>query len=142
MLNRLALVADGWVASGHYTADQFLAGITTIRDRARAGGRDPDRLGYTKVQGISVHRDANVARERARRHWQRYYGPSFDVDHAVIHGTPDRCAAQLARFRAANARTLTLILEPTSLDGAELDLLWSTTQQALRTAPADRGREA
>jgi probable F420-dependent oxidoreductase len=128
MLNRLAGVADGWIASGHWTVEEFLTGVTTVRDRAAASGRDPDRLGIAKVQGVSVHRDGKQARERARSHWQRYYGPSFDVDRAVIHGTPEQCTELLAGFRAADAPGVTLILEPTSLEPAELDLLWETAK--------------
>jgi probable F420-dependent oxidoreductase len=86
MLNRLALVADGWVASGHFTTAEFLGGIRTIRERAEASGRDPDRLGITTVQGVSVHRDGREALDRACRHWRRYYGPAFDVERSVIHG--------------------------------------------------------
>ncbi|WP_433555781.1 LLM class flavin-dependent oxidoreductase [Pseudonocardia xinjiangensis] len=129
MLNRLALVADGWVASGHFTTAEFLAAIRTIRERAEASGRDPDRLGITKVQGVSVHRDGRVALDRARRHWQRYYGPAFDVERSVIHGTPEQCAERLAAFTAADGRELTLILEPTSLDVEELDLLHEATRE-------------
>jgi probable F420-dependent oxidoreductase len=128
MLHRLARVADGWIASSHWTVEEFIAGTTTVRERAAEGGRDPDRLGIAKVQGVSVHRDGKQAKERAHSHWQRYYGPTFDVDRSIIHGTPEECTELLAGFRKADAPEITLILEPTSLEPAELDLLWETAK--------------
>jgi alkanesulfonate monooxygenase SsuD/methylene tetrahydromethanopterin reductase-like flavin-dependent oxidoreductase (luciferase family) len=123
MLDRVALVADGWCASGHYTFDDYQRGTGRIRAKAAELSRDIETVSFSKVQGVSVHADRNVARSNAVTHWQRYYGPSHDVDHATTYGTPDECIADLRRYAAIDVPAITLILEPTSMSLDELALL-------------------
>lgn len=123
MLDRVPEVADGWCASGHYTFNEYERGVTRIRERAATLGRDPDAIAFSKVQGVSVHASQEEARRRAEAHWQRYYGPAHDIDHATVYGTPDECIAALQPYAAIDTPAITLILEPTSMNLHELSLL-------------------
>jgi alkanesulfonate monooxygenase SsuD/methylene tetrahydromethanopterin reductase-like flavin-dependent oxidoreductase (luciferase family) len=123
MLDRIAAIADGWTASGHYTFDDYERGAARIRTRASELGRDIETIHFSKIAGVSVHADHDSARRNAVTHWQRYYGPSHDVDHATTYGTPDECISQLRRYAAIDVPELRLILEPTSMSLDELALL-------------------
>lgn len=129
MLDRIAAIADGFCASGHYTGADFESAVRRVRERATELGRDPDALAMTKVQNVSVHADRAEARRRAALHWQRYYGPAHDIDKATTYGTPAECAEALGFFASIDAPTITLILEPTSLEVDELELLARTVEQ-------------
>ena len=121
MLDRIPLVADGFCASGHYTAADFERAVYRIRGNARDAGRNPDGIDMTKVHCISVHANPAEARRRAAEHWQRYYGPAHDIEKATTYGTPGDCAEQLSFYANLDAPSVTLILEPTSMDLEELE---------------------
>jgi probable F420-dependent oxidoreductase len=123
MLDRVPEYADGWCASGHYTFAEYERGIARIRAGAVTLGRDPDTIAFSKVQGVSVHASHEETRRRAAEHWQRYYGPSHDIDHATVYGTPEECVAALSAYAAIETPVITLILEPTSMVLDELALL-------------------
>jgi probable F420-dependent oxidoreductase len=123
MLDRVARIADGWCASGHYTFAEYKRGVARIRAGAEALGRDPDTVAFSKVQGVSVHANHDEACRRAAEHWQRYYGPSHDIDHATVYGTAAECIAALSAYAAIETPSITLILEPTSMALDELALL-------------------
>lgn len=123
MLDRVPEFADGWCASGHYTYDDYVRGVARVRERAAALGRDPDSIAFSKVHDVSVHASRDEARRRAAEHWQRYYGPSHDIEHSTVYGTPDECIAALKPYAAIDTPTITLILEPTSLSLDELSLI-------------------
>ncbi|HEX5370419.1 MAG TPA: LLM class flavin-dependent oxidoreductase [Dehalococcoidia bacterium] len=126
MLRRIARVADGWIGGGSPIA-RFLAGVKTLHDCAEEFGRDPESLGYAKLQGISVAKDAATAKARAETQWKSYYGPNFDVEAATIYGTPADCAAKLDEFTTAQCSRVTLALEPPSLDLEYLEMLAEIT---------------
>jgi alkanesulfonate monooxygenase SsuD/methylene tetrahydromethanopterin reductase-like flavin-dependent oxidoreductase (luciferase family) len=123
MLDRIPAIADGWCASGHYTFSEYARGVARIRARAVDLGREPDSIAFSKVQGVSVHASHDEARRRAAEHWQRYYGPAHDIDHATTYGTPDECIAILSAYAGIETPSITLILEPTSMNLDELALL-------------------
>ena len=82
-----------------------------------------DAITFSKVQGVSVHASHDEARRRAAEHWQRYYGPPHDIDHATVYGNPDKCVAALSAYAGIDTPSITLILEPTSMSLDELALL-------------------
>jgi probable F420-dependent oxidoreductase len=126
MFRRIARVADGWVG-GSGGIDRFLAGVESIRGFATEQGRDPDSLGFSKLQNVSLDADPARARQLAETHWQEYYGPSFNVEAATIFGTPEQCAEQLSAFEQASAPQVTVVMEPSSLDLRQLELLAGIT---------------
>jgi probable F420-dependent oxidoreductase len=123
MLDRVPEIADGWCASGHYTLAEYDRGVARIRARAASLGRDPNSITSSKVQGVSVDARHDEARRRAAEHWQRYYGPTHDIDHATTFGTPDECVGTLKAYAGIDTPSITLILEPTSMSLDELALL-------------------
>ena len=126
MFRRIARVADGWVG-GSGSIDRFLAGVESIRTFAREQGRDPESLGFAKLHNVSVDVDPAKARRLAEDHWHEYYGPSFDVEAATIFGTPEQCAEKLSLFEQASAPVVTIVLEPSTLDPAQLETLAGIT---------------
>ena len=127
MHKRLAEIADGWVGPGGAPADSFVSGVKRIREFAVEKGRDPDTLGFGKLINVSVDTSKGKAFNMAKEHWSEYYGPNFDVDKSAIYGEPEVVRAGLREFSEADTPEVTLILEPSSLDIAQLELLAKTT---------------
>lgn len=123
MLDRVPALADGWIASSHYTIDTFLRGVDRVGDTAASLGRDFGSIGIAKVQDISVHADRDEARIRAAAHWQQYYGPTHDITTSTTFGTVDDCITELQRLKQASSAEVTVIFEPTSFGLTELALL-------------------
>ena len=126
MQRRLAGIADGWVGPGGAPADNFVAGVSRVREAAREHGRDPDSLGFGKLINVSIDRNRERALALARAHWNTYYGPNFNVERSAICGEPDQVAAALREFGKAQTPEVTLILEPSTLDLEQLQLLAET----------------
>jgi alkanesulfonate monooxygenase SsuD/methylene tetrahydromethanopterin reductase-like flavin-dependent oxidoreductase (luciferase family) len=118
-------VADGWVG-GAGAIDRYLELATAASGYCEAAGRDPDTLAIGKLQCVSVDENADVARERALKHWQTYYGPRWDIAN-TIHGTPAQCAEQLAVFRSVAWPSMTLVMEPSGLGLDQLEAVASIT---------------
>ena len=129
MLRRLAEIADGWVGSGGAPAENFVSGVKQIREFARAKGRDPDTLGFGKLINVSVNQSKDTAFDLAKAHWGEYYGPNFDVNKSAIFGEPDTVTQGLQAFCETDCPEITLILEPSSLDLGQLELLAKTTER-------------
>ena len=122
-----AEIADGWVGSGGAPAENFVSGVESIKGFAKEKGRDPETLGYSKLINVSVAETKAKAFDLAKEHWGEYYGPNFDVDKSAIYGEPEAVRAGLREFGEADTPEVTLILEPSSLDLAQLELLAKTT---------------
>lgn len=131
MLRRLTEIADGWVGSGGAPAENFVAGVESIKGFAKERDRDPATLGYSKLINVSVAGTKQKAFDLAKEHWSEYYGPSFDVDKSAIYGESDAVRAGLREFGEADTPEVTLILEPSSLDLAQLELLAKTTENLM-----------
>jgi probable F420-dependent oxidoreductase len=126
MFRRIARVADGWLG-GSGSVDGFLKGVESIRGFAVEAGREPDALGFAKLQNISIDENTTTARAMAEGHWKTYYGPNFNAESSTIFGTPDECREMLQVFKQAASPRLTLVLEPSSLDLHQLELLAGIT---------------
>jgi len=131
MLRRLAEIADGWVGSGGAPAENFVSGVESIKGFAKEKGRNPDTLGYSKLINVSVADTKQKAFDLAKEHWSEYYGPNFDVDKSAIYGEPHAVRAGLREFGEADTPEVTLILEPSSLDIGQLELLAKTTENLM-----------
>ncbi|HSE94458.1 MAG TPA: TIGR03619 family F420-dependent LLM class oxidoreductase [Methylomirabilota bacterium] len=111
-LRRAARLGDGWV-SYLYTPERYRTALRKIRAMAAEAGRDlgagrgfeAAHLAFTVVDD-----DWERARATAAGSLDRQYRQSFDALAAkyCVLGPPDRCAATLARFVEAGARTLIL----------------------------------
>jgi alkanesulfonate monooxygenase SsuD/methylene tetrahydromethanopterin reductase-like flavin-dependent oxidoreductase (luciferase family) len=131
MLRRLAEIADGWVGSGGAPAENFVSGVESIKEFAKEKGRDPGTLGFGKLINVSVAETKSKAFDLAKEHWGEYYGPNFDVDKSAIYGEPEAVRAGLREFGEVDTPEVTLILEPSSLDLAQLELLAKTTENLM-----------
>jgi probable F420-dependent oxidoreductase len=126
MFRRIARLAEGWVG-GSGSVDSFIKGVEMIRGFAVEEGREPDALGFAKLQNISIDRSSARAREMAESHWKTYYGPNFNIEASTIFGTPEECRERLEVFKQAASPRVTLVLEPSSLDLRQLELLAEIT---------------
>ena len=128
MLRRLAEIADGWVGSGGGPAEGFVSGVKRIKEFAQEKGRNPDSLGFSKLINVSVAQSEDKAFTLAKAHWGEYYGSNFDVEKSTVYGEPGAVSAGLREFCEADTPEVTLILEPSSLDLGQLELLAKTTE--------------
>ena len=131
MFLRLTVFADGWVGSGGAPAETFVSGVNRIKEFSIERGRDPNTLGYGKLINVSVNNSKSTAFNLAKEHWGEYYGPNFDVDKSAIYGQPDTVRAGLRKFGEADAQEVTLILEPSTLELAQLELLAKATENLM-----------
>jgi probable F420-dependent oxidoreductase len=132
MMKRVARLADGWCASSGPNIEQFLTGAGRIRDWATEAGRDPDSLGFVKQHNVSIDADPELAKRRAQEHFQRYYGPRFNIASATT-GSLSQVTDELEWFTNTNARELTLALELPNLDLGHLELLARATEGLRKT---------
>jgi alkanesulfonate monooxygenase SsuD/methylene tetrahydromethanopterin reductase-like flavin-dependent oxidoreductase (luciferase family) len=128
MLRRIGRLADGWVSSAGTPIDAFLAGVKQVRAVAAEKGRDPDSLGFAKLQFVSIAGDKAAAAEQAHKHWDVYYSRSYNVDGGVTHGTVADVEAGLRPLLETDAPEVTLIVEPPGLDLSQLELLLEATR--------------
>ncbi|OLC12502.1 MAG: hypothetical protein AUH29_16055 [Candidatus Rokubacteria bacterium 13_1_40CM_69_27] len=101
-LVRAGRQGDGWV-SYVVTPERYAQSLAKIRAAAAAHGRSLDGFVTAHLTFITVGRDY----ERARTAWvtrlSRRYAQDFAplADKYGVIGTPEQCAAQIERFRAA-----------------------------------------
>jgi probable F420-dependent oxidoreductase len=101
-LARAGRQGDGWIA---YVVqpDRYARSLERIRAAAHGAGRALDHFTAAHLAFVTLGRD----RERARATWveslSRRYAQDFGplADKYGIIGTPEQCAEQVARFRAA-----------------------------------------
>jgi len=104
-LARAGRQGDGWV-SYVVTPERYARSLEKIRAAAAAAGRSLDGFATAHLTFITVGRDYERAREawvaRLSRRYAQDFGPLAEK-YGVI-GTPEQCAEQLERFRAAGCR--------------------------------------
>jgi probable F420-dependent oxidoreductase len=104
-LERAARQGDGWV-SYVVQPERFAQSLAKIRAAAQAQGRALDGFTPAHLTFITLGRDYESARgvwvERLSRRYAQDFGP-LARKYGVI-GTPEQCAEQLERFRAAGCR--------------------------------------
>ena len=104
-LERAARQGDGWV-SYVVQPERFAQSLAKIRAAAQAEGRALDGFTPAHLTFITLGRDYESARsvwvERLSRRYAQDFAP-LARKYGVI-GTPEQCAEQLERFRAAGCR--------------------------------------
>lgn len=131
-MKRMARLADGWVGSGGTTPESYVDGVGQVLSYLKDLGRDPAGFEFAKLHQVSLDRDPAAARANAERHWHAYYGPRFDIDKQVIHGTPAMVGERLKSFMAADSSEVTLALEPSTLEPSQLELLVEAVEHSRR----------
>jgi len=101
-LARAGRQGDGWM-SYVVQADRYAQSLDKIRAAAAAAGRSMDKFTAAHLVFITIGRDY----EAAKRAWvsvlSRRYAQDFEplAKRYGVIGTPEQCAEQLERFRAA-----------------------------------------
>jgi probable F420-dependent oxidoreductase len=114
-LARAGRQGDGWI-SYVVQADRYAQSLDKIRAAAAAAGRSMDKFTAAHLVFITIGRDY----EAAKRAWvsvlSRRYAQDFEplAKRYGVIGTPEQCAEQLERFRAAgcNYFVMSAIGEP------------------------------
>jgi len=132
MMKRVARMADGWCAASGPNIEQFTANIARIRGWAAAGGRNPDELGFVKQHNVSIDPNPELAKQRAQEHFERYYGPRFNIA-STTTGTLEQVTQELEGFRKAEAPEITLALESPNLDLGHLEQIARATEGLRKT---------
>jgi alkanesulfonate monooxygenase SsuD/methylene tetrahydromethanopterin reductase-like flavin-dependent oxidoreductase (luciferase family) len=132
MMKRVARLADGWCAASGPNIEQFLTSVSRIRDWAAEAGRDLNTLGFVKQHNVSIDADPELAKQRAQEHFQRYYGPRFNIA-STTTGRLEQVTDELAGFTNTDAREITLALELPNLDLGHLELLARATEGLRKT---------
>jgi probable F420-dependent oxidoreductase len=116
-LRRAVRLGDGFFGAGSTPTDRFAGQVDIVRAALAESGRDPASFPIAKRLYTIVDDDSARARERMNAAMQRVYGRRVpDIEAAAIAGTPQECAAEVARAEAAGAD---LVLFTTMADPAE-----------------------
>jgi probable F420-dependent oxidoreductase len=101
-LTRAGRQGDGWV-SYVVQADRYAQSLDKIRAAAAATGRSMDGFTAAHLVFITVGRDYETAKQGWVSVLSRRYNQDFEplVKRYGVIGTPEQCAEQLERFRAA-----------------------------------------
>ena len=101
-LVRAGRQGDGWV-SYVVQPERYAQSVEKIRAAAQAHGRSLEGFTFAHLTFITVDRDPVRARATWVRLLSERYAQDFGplVDKYGVVGTPEQCAEQLARFRAA-----------------------------------------
>lgn len=121
-LQRAGRLADGWIAGGGGTPEQFAANWQKVTEAVRAAGKDVNAFHNGKLFYVWVDEDKDRARQQVERYVRAYYGPRYDIENAV-YGPVEACAERLRAFIDAGVQTL--ILGPTGLDRGQLEVMSS-----------------
>jgi probable F420-dependent oxidoreductase len=101
-LARAGRQGDGWV-SYVVQPERYAQSLDKIRRAAEAAGRTLDRFVAAHLAFVTVGRDYETARAEWVKVLTKRYAQDFEplAQKYGIIGTPDQCAEQLERFRAA-----------------------------------------
>ncbi|HEV8471790.1 MAG TPA: LLM class flavin-dependent oxidoreductase [Methylomirabilota bacterium] len=101
-LARAGRQGDGWV-SYVVQPDRFAQSLDKIRAAARAAGREPKDFAAAHLAFVTMGRDWESAKAEWVRCLTKRYNQDFEplAKKYGIIGTPEQCAEQLERFRAA-----------------------------------------
>jgi probable F420-dependent oxidoreductase len=101
-LIRAGRQGDGWV-SYVVQADRYAQSLDKIRAAAAAAGRSMDGFTAAHLVFITVGRDYETAKKAWVSVLSKRYNQDFEplVKRYGVIGTPEQCAEQLERFRAA-----------------------------------------
>jgi alkanesulfonate monooxygenase SsuD/methylene tetrahydromethanopterin reductase-like flavin-dependent oxidoreductase (luciferase family) len=101
-LTRAGRQGDGWV-SYVVQPERFAQSLDKIRTAARAAGREPKDFAAAHLAFVTMGRDWESAKAEWVRCLTKRYNQDFEplAKKYGIIGTPEQCAEQLERFRAA-----------------------------------------
>jgi probable F420-dependent oxidoreductase len=119
-LARAGRIADGWIADGGGSPQQFAVNWQKVHAAAESAGRQASALQNAKLFYVWIDEDADAARARVEHSVHTYYGPRYDINNAVF-GPAAACAERLRAFIDAGCQTL--VLGPAGLDVRQLETI-------------------
>ena len=107
-LRRAAHVADGWMGAGGQTTASFKESVPVLSAELERLGRNPDAYPISKRVFMSVHENAQQARQEVHRWYSEAYHNPAQTDLAGVHGTPEQVREQLESLIDMGANHLLL----------------------------------
>jgi probable F420-dependent oxidoreductase len=102
-LRRAARIADGWMGAGGSSKAAFKDAVPVIREALEAAGRDPAAFPLSKRVFLSVHEDANKAREEAGRWFTKVYHNPKLLETGGFAGTPSQAREYIEELQSYGA---------------------------------------
>lgn len=143
-LQRVALRGDGWLAL-FQSPGGFARSLATIRDAARAAGRDPSAITGALALPTVIGDDDDAAVEALADHLTARYGQPFErhvIERYCLAGTPERCISRLREYVDAGVEHI--IVNPGVIAPEREDLLrrfQRDVMPAIRDAAAPARKE-
>jgi probable F420-dependent oxidoreductase len=107
-MRRAARLSDGWMGAGGSSSASFGEAVPLLRAALEEVGRDPATFPISKRVFLSVHENAEVAREEVHRWFSDvYHRPALTTEGGVF-GTPEQVREQLDALAAMGATHLLL----------------------------------
>ncbi len=133
VLNRVARIADGWLASSSSTAEDFSRGWAKIKEHCSESGRVLSTVSRAKFNYVHVDDDRDRALAVLRETLPRYYLSGYDAARYAIYGPPQRCVEQVKTL--VNAGVRNLILSTVTHDHSQLERLAREVMPLIKTEP-------
>lgn len=130
VLQRVAALGDGWLASSTTTAEEFASGWMKISEAAQALGRDIRELEPAKFSYIHVDESAERTLATLTTALSRYYSFPYDASRFALYGPPARCIEGAEALLTAGVRTL--IFSTVTLERRQLERIAQEIVPALR----------
>ncbi len=121
VLERVATLGDGWLASSTTSVEEFARGWAKIQELAGQLGRDAENLTPAKFTYIHVDDDRDRALDLLKANLPRYYDFPYDAATLAIYGPPDHCIERARQLLDSGVRTL--IFSTVTQDIAQLNRL-------------------
>jgi probable F420-dependent oxidoreductase len=129
VLQRVARVGDGYIASTSTGVDGFVPRWAAIRRYAHEAGRDPASITPAALMHFSLDSDRERARSAMHAYLVQSYGPARAANLGNMTGTPDDLVRGAEAYFAAGVELL--ILSSISARIEHLDLLAETVLRRL-----------
>jgi probable F420-dependent oxidoreductase len=120
-IRRAARLADGWMAAGGSSTDDFRRAVPLLREALETAGRDPNGFPISKRIFIAVDDKPEIARGELHRWYSEVYHNPAGTDSSGIHGTPEQVRERLEEMVAMGANHL--LLNPVSRHVEQLEAL-------------------
>lgn len=107
-VRRAAVIADGWMGAGGSSRASFGEAVPLLHAALDEAGRDPAAFPISKRVFMSVHENAETAREEVHRWFSGVYHNPALTEQGGVFGTPEQVGEQLEALAALGATHLLL----------------------------------
>ncbi len=107
-VRRAAAISDGWMGAGGSSSASFGEAVPLLHAALEEADRDPATFPISKRVFMSVHENADVAREEVHRWFSDVYHRPALTEQGGVFGTPEQVREQLEELAAMGATHLLL----------------------------------